>query len=132
MGGGVVGTYVHTYDVPRRPSPQPIPAARSAQDLSNRSSATPIYDALYAEYVRSFRACPGDRSGEEDLDFVAFSHPVHRTGSYGTRHGFPQHAAGRPTAPHGQAAAATVWEQVARQAGGQHLPALPPAPRRGL
>lgn len=128
---------MHAYDVPRRPSPQPIPAARSAQDLSDRSSATPIYDALYAEYVRSFRACPGDRSGEEDLDFVAFSHPVHRTGSYGagtygTRHTTPQHAVGRQTAPHEQTATATLWEQVARQATGHRLPALPPAPRRGL
>ncbi|MFE9094811.1 hypothetical protein [Streptomyces sp. NPDC007264] len=123
---------MHAYDVPRRLSPQPIPAARSAQDLSTGSSATPIYDALYAEYVRSFRACPGDRSGEEDLDFVAFSHPAHRTGAYGTRHAAPQHATGRPAAPHGQSSTATVWERVARQATVQHLPALPPAPRRGL
>ncbi|MDT0445673.1 MULTISPECIES: hypothetical protein [unclassified Streptomyces] len=36
-------------------------------------SATPIYDALCAEYRRLFRALPGDRTGEEDLRFVAFS-----------------------------------------------------------
>lgn len=35
-------------------------------------SATPIYDSLYAEYRRLFRALPGDRSGEEDLRFEAF------------------------------------------------------------
>ena len=37
-----------------------------------RHSATPIYDALYAEYRRLFRSLPGDRSDEEDLGFVAF------------------------------------------------------------
>ncbi|ARQ71473.1 hypothetical protein [Streptomyces marincola] len=37
------------------------------------ASATPIYDALCAEYRRLFRALPGDRTGEEDLRFVAFS-----------------------------------------------------------
>ncbi|MCX2182618.1 hypothetical protein KV205_19090 [Streptomyces sp. SKN60] len=35
-------------------------------------SATPIYDALYSEYRRSFRSLPGDRSGEEDLGFRGF------------------------------------------------------------
>ncbi|MEV6327214.1 hypothetical protein [Streptomyces sp. NPDC051909] len=35
-------------------------------------SATPIYDALYSEYRRSFRSLPGDRSGEEELGFRGF------------------------------------------------------------
>ncbi|WP_167970802.1 hypothetical protein, partial [Streptomyces lonarensis] len=35
-------------------------------------SATPIYDALCAEYRRMFRTLPGDRSGEEELRFDAF------------------------------------------------------------
>ena len=35
-------------------------------------SATPIYDALYAEYQRLFRALPGDRTGEEELRFERF------------------------------------------------------------
>ena len=35
-------------------------------------SATPIYDALYAEFRRLFRALPGDRSGEDDLYFTGF------------------------------------------------------------
>ncbi|MFF9196433.1 hypothetical protein ACF09L_14615 [Streptomyces sp. NPDC014779] len=35
-------------------------------------SATPIYDALYSEYRRSFRTLPGDRSGEEELGFRGF------------------------------------------------------------
>ena len=32
-------------------------------------SNTPIYDALYSEYRRLFRALPGDRSGEEKFQF---------------------------------------------------------------
>ncbi|MBB0231493.1 hypothetical protein [Streptomyces calidiresistens] len=35
-------------------------------------SATPIYDALCAEYRRLFRTLPGDRSGEEE-SFDAFA-----------------------------------------------------------
>ncbi|NGN67763.1 hypothetical protein G5C51_28165 [Streptomyces sp. A7024] len=35
------------------------------------TNQTPIYDALYAEYRRLFRALPGDRSGEEKLRFEA-------------------------------------------------------------
>jgi hypothetical protein len=35
-------------------------------------SATPIFDALYAEFRRLFRALPGDRSGEDDLYFTGF------------------------------------------------------------
>ena len=113
---------MHAYDVPRRQSYQPIRSGAAAWD----SSATPIYDALYAEYVRSFRACPGDRSGEEELVFTGFSH------SYGTRPGTPQHGTGHLAAQHGHTApAATVWQHVARHARGtRHVPALPPPPRR--
>lgn len=138
MGGGVVGTYVHTYDVPRRQSYQTVPSGRTIHNFSGGSSATPIYDSLYAEYVRSFRAFPGDRSGEEDMGFTAFSTPQNTgsygAGTYGTRHGAPQHATGHLAAQHGHTAtAATVWQQVARHATGMHhVPALPPAPRRGL
>ncbi|WP_169731647.1 hypothetical protein, partial [Streptomyces fradiae] len=60
----------HSYEPPRPPY-QHIPAMRPAQDGLSYS-ATPIYDALYSEYRRSFRALPGDRSGEEDLTFRAF------------------------------------------------------------
>lgn len=42
-------------------------------------SGTPIYDSLYAEYRRLFRALPGDRSGEEELAFEEFG-TVHGTG----------------------------------------------------
>lgn len=42
-------------------------SAGSTTTSADRGSATPIYDALYAEYRRSFRALPGDRTGEEEL-----------------------------------------------------------------
>ncbi|MFF6778299.1 hypothetical protein ACFY8W_32785 [Streptomyces sp. NPDC012637] len=45
---------------------------RPAQDGSAGFSATPIYDALYSEYRRSFRTLPGDRSGEDELAFRGF------------------------------------------------------------
>lgn len=35
-------------------------------------SATPIYDALCAEYRSLFRTLPGDRAGEEELRFKGF------------------------------------------------------------
>lgn len=72
---GVVGTYVHSYNSSHRfPYPAPIPAMRPSDDLPvrHRPSATPIYDTLYAEYRRSFKALPGDRSGEEDWEFTPF------------------------------------------------------------
>ncbi|MDH6118985.1 hypothetical protein ABH930_002716 [Kitasatospora sp. GAS204A] len=34
---------------------------------------TPIYDELYSEYRRLFRALPGDRAGEEDMRFTGFA-----------------------------------------------------------
>nr|BBJ54781.1 hypothetical protein SAVMC3_74100 [Streptomyces avermitilis] len=110
---------MHAYDPPRRPSFQPVPAARPAQDLANGSSATPIYDALYAEYVRSFRSLPGDRSGEEDLGFTAFANTPRGTGSYttgsygavgyGARHGTPSTRPGiSPRPPSGSRARAST------------------------
>ncbi|MFI1164277.1 hypothetical protein ACH4UM_11775 [Streptomyces sp. NPDC020801] len=128
---------MHAYDVSRRQSYQPIPSARSAvrpaQDPHGGPSATPIYDALYAEYVKSYRALPGDRSGEEDLGFVAFGNLPHGTGpntygaygagAYGTRHGTGQQQA--------------QWQRVGtlgrQDTAMHHVPAaLPPGPRRGL
>ncbi|WP_420878252.1 hypothetical protein [Streptomyces sporangiiformans] len=90
LGLGVVGTYVHTYDAPRRLTyTSPIPAMRPTPDTTGSHSATPIYDALYSEFRRLFRALPGDRSGEEELGFTAFgSIPLstrpHGTGSTGS------------------------------------------------
>jgi hypothetical protein len=47
---------------------------RSGQDTAGGGgTATPIYDALYSEYRRLFRALPGDRTGEESLQFGGFS-----------------------------------------------------------
>lgn len=114
-GVGVVGTYVHPYDPFLQPYPSQIPSMRPAQDVAAGPSPTPIYDALYSEYRRSFRTLPGDRSGEEELSFRAFG-TVLSTGVYG--HGHRQ-AAAYPAA----------WSAQQHS----HVPAaLPPGPRRGL
>ncbi|GAA2310415.1 hypothetical protein GCM10010431_33150 [Streptomyces kunmingensis] len=115
---------MHPYDPTSSPSAgrrQPyqnyIPSMRPPEEYSGGRSATPIYDALYAEYRRSFRTLPGDRSGEEELGFAAFG-----TGTYGTRHHTPYYTTGQHH----------YTQQNGRQPGpGGHLPAaLPPAPRR--
>lgn len=157
MRSGVVGTYVHTYDAPRRRPFQPVPpsgsplplrsgrevaASRSAQDASGGPSATPIYDALYAEWVRSFRTLPGDRHGEEELGFTAFGGLARGSNSYSpssSYNSYSSYSAGAHTArqiaaQNGQGATA-VWQAGSRQhsTGMHHIPAaLPPAPRRGL
>ncbi|MGM1079852.1 hypothetical protein ACS0VI_26950 [Streptomyces sp. H28] len=136
---------MHAYDAPRRPA---LPApARPAQDIRSGPSATPIYDALYAEYVKSFRSLPGDRSGEEKLGFTAFGSLPHGSGPYGGpgsgyHHGGPQgggsysaYSAGAGSARQG-AGQQPQWQRVGpvgQHAGGmRHVPAgLPPAPRRG-
>ncbi|MFF7858498.1 hypothetical protein [Streptomyces sp. NPDC007904] len=139
---------MHAYDVPHRQSLASVPApARPAQDSRSGLSATPIYDALYAEYVKSFRSLPGDRSGEEDLGFTAFGNiprgtGTHRGHSPGTFSGslggssYGAYSAGASSTRHttGQQ---PQWQRVGtvgRHANGmQHVPAtgLPPAPRRG-
>jgi hypothetical protein len=120
-GGEVVGSYVHAYESSRQPYQQ-IPAMRSTQDGPSAQSATPIYDALYSEYLRSFRTLPGDRSGEEDLGFKAFGSfgPGGGTGSYQTHHS-------------GYTSGWQPVQSMRRATGQHHVPAaLPPAPRRGL
>jgi hypothetical protein len=81
------------------------PASRSVPT----ASSTPIYDALYTEYQRLFRALPGDRTDEEDLRFEGFgSYP--RTGSATVRwDGY--------------------WEATSRRQRASLPAALPPAPR---
>ncbi|OQR59183.1 hypothetical protein B6E66_36430 [Streptomyces maremycinicus] len=133
---------MHTYDVPRRPSFQSIPSARPAQDASGGPSATPIYDALYAEYVKTFRSLPGDRSGEDELGFTAFgniphnhrpsSYPAPRPGSFSSS--YSAYSAGAQSARVGQQ---SQWQRVGplgqqpASTTTQHVPAaLPPAPRR--
>ncbi|MDT9696164.1 hypothetical protein [Streptomyces sp. P17] len=105
-----------------------------AYDVS--PSATPIYDALYAEYVKSFRTLPGDRSGEEDLGFTAFGNIPHSTGSYGGyRPGsfsssYSAYSAGAHTARQSQ----SQWQRVGHigPQGTGLQPALQPVPRRGI
>lgn len=96
------------------------------------TSATPIYDALYSEYRRSFRALPGDRSGEESLRFPAFG-----AGLFASRAPLP----GRPS-PAGQGRHTDTgpsssqpsqhtgtlgsWQRVGRHAGRPRPAALPP------
>jgi hypothetical protein len=88
---------------------------RPAQDVEDGYSTTPIYDALYAEFRRSFRTLPGDRSGEENLAFTAFG-----TGLHAARGGL------------GHAPFLGSWQRDPRQQTGRHAPAaLPPGPRRG-
>lgn len=114
---GVVAGNVHSYDPSRQPYQSQIPAMRPSRDATAGSSPTPIYDALYSEYRRSFRALPGDRSGEEDLDFKAFGISPHSR---------PSGQTGHP---------GTGWQPypMSRSHSGVHLPAaLPPGPRRGL
>ncbi len=142
--GGVVGTGVHAYDVPRRQSYPSIPSMRPTQD----PSATPIYDTLYAEWVRTYRTLPGDRHGEEDMGFTGFgslSHGSggHRTtgsytsGSYGARNAAGHLATQRETQPGHTSTTTAVWQPVGRiptgHTGMHHIPSpLPPGPRRGL
>jgi hypothetical protein len=116
---------VHTYDVPHRQEPAGGP------------SATPIYDALYAEYVKSFRALPGDRSGEEELGFSAFGSSPHRPGPYGDSGSYSGYSAGAYGAGvHGTGAYSARQQQAQWQRVGRigpqgttrhHVPAaLPP------
>ncbi|MER5435940.1 hypothetical protein [Streptomyces sp. NPDC002588] len=129
---------MHTYDVPRRSVSPSIPSARPAQDSQSGPSATPIYDALYAEYVKTFRSLPGDRSGEDELGFTAFGNLPHSTGSAGGHrpgsfsHSYSAYSAGAQTARQ-----QSQWQRVG-QVGQQqaHTPmvpvpaALPPGTRR--
>ncbi|MET9394965.1 hypothetical protein ABZY20_31910 [Streptomyces sp. NPDC006624] len=127
---------MHAYEVPRRQSFSSIPSARSAQDVQGGPSATPIYDALYAEYVKSFRALPGDRSGEEKLGFTAFGNIPHGSGSYGSAYNgsYSAYSAGAQSARHA-AGQQPQWQRVGT-IGSQtpqmhHVPAALPPGRRG-
>ncbi|MEU1089155.1 hypothetical protein ACFYPN_29610 [Streptomyces sp. NPDC005576] len=103
---------------------------RPSRDLPGGSSPTPIYDALYSEYLRSFRALPGDRSGEESLGFLNFGGPgrlAGRPGSFG--HAAAAAQQGRTAAQSGGAGAAGAWQRVGRHAGRPQPAALPPGSR---
>ncbi|AZM52441.1 hypothetical protein DMA15_07360 [Streptomyces sp. WAC 01529] len=124
---------MHTYDPSRhRPTYQtPIPSMRTAPDTTGERSATPIYDTLYSEYRRAFRALPGDRTGEENLGFTAFG-----TGPYGMQHRGDGRYDSRPDPRQnsfGQFHGGRYGQHDHYATGQHHVPAaLPPAPRRGL
>ncbi|MFE1437538.1 hypothetical protein [Streptomyces sp. NPDC058739] len=119
---------MHAYSVPRRQVPPPIPSARAAND--GGPSATPIYDALYAEYVKTFRSLPGDRSGEEELGFTAFGtrHPAAYPGSFSSSvsSSYSAYSAGASSARHGTGQQ-SQWQRVGQLGTMTHVPAaLPP------
>ncbi|MEU1423023.1 hypothetical protein [Kitasatospora sp. NPDC005751] len=87
---------------------------RPSFDAEHPHSATPIYDELYSEYRRLFRALPGDRSGEENLRFAGFA----------VRDGYPVLAEPRPYPPQHQA-----FQTYAGQAAG--LPQFMPNQQNG-
>ncbi|MCX4810007.1 MULTISPECIES: hypothetical protein [unclassified Streptomyces] len=134
---------MHAYDVPRSRNYQPIPSSRTDRDSPGGPSATPIYDRLYSEWVKTFRSLPGDRSGEEELGFTAFGHSPHSTGTFGGGSlgggSYSAYSAGAYSARQ-----QSQWQrvgqlgQVAQQhqhghTGMHHIPAaLPPGPRRGI
>ncbi|MFI2433985.1 hypothetical protein [Streptomyces sp. NPDC018693] len=133
---------MHAYDAPRRPSFPSIPSARPGQDPLGGPSATPIYDALYAEYVKSFRSLPGDRSGEEELVFSAFESIPSSTGAYerprpgSFSSSYGAYSAGAQSARQGLEQQGQ-WQRVGtlgqqQTATMRPVPAaLPPGPRRG-
>ncbi|MEU3415917.1 MULTISPECIES: hypothetical protein [unclassified Streptomyces] len=131
---------MHAYDTPPRRSFSSVPSARAAQEPSGGPSATPIYDALYAEWVKSFRTLPGDRSGEEGLRFSAFGDGPDGAGGYGG------HRAGTFSSSYSAYSAGAYsarqqsqWQRVGTlgrpqdSARAPYVPAaaLPPGPRRG-
>ena len=140
--GGVVGTYVHSYD-PSHQRPSPIPAMRPSQDPSGGPSQTPIYDALYSEYRRSFRALPGDRSGEEHLGLQGFGagffgsraplsiHSAHsgHTAGAATTSSTTAAASGHGSGSSGHTGSLGSWQRVGRHAGRVQPAALPPGSR---
>lgn len=118
---------MHAYDpFPRAPFHHPIPGMRPSYDGPAPTqvaevSYTPIYDALYAEYRRSFRALPGDRTGEEGLGIEAIRNIWGRTtsvsGPWDTQFRHPQTPPPAHLHPHYPT---------------RHTPAaLPPVPRDG-
>ncbi|MEU0373732.1 hypothetical protein ABZ070_26415 [Streptomyces sp. NPDC006283] len=117
---------------------------RSGRDGSAAHSATPIYDALYSEYLRAFRTLPGDRSGEEDLGFKAFGTGLHSSrggfygygsyvspaghGSHGGYGGHSAHSGSHSNSGTHQGS----WHSHSTGRHSAHQPAaLPPAPRKG-
>ncbi|MGC4950547.1 hypothetical protein ACLQ2N_30685 [Streptomyces sp. DT224] len=108
---------------------------RPSQDPSGGPSHTPIYDALYSEYRRSFRALPGDRTGEESLGLQALG-----LGLFGSRAPLRGHSghsspggtvttAGDRSGTGSRAGSLGGWQRVGRHAGRARPAALPPGSR---
>lgn len=125
---------MHPYDSSRAPS------------RTSPVSHTPIYDTLYSEYLRAFRALPGDRTGEEDLGFTAFSYGGGYTGtgsssydsgwsgsSWQRTDGWqPTYVAQPQAQPAYSYAGGTGYaDGRPRQTGMTHIPAALPPARRG-
>ncbi|MFD8144244.1 hypothetical protein [Streptomyces sp. NPDC059708] len=101
------------------------------RDHAPAASHTPIFDALYSEYLRSFRALPGDRSGEEDLGFTAFSYGSSHGSSYGSSYGGSTAGSGyggSPGSAYGGGPYTSGWNGSAWQRADPWQPAYPPAP----
>ncbi|MEU9060745.1 hypothetical protein AB0D13_18300 [Streptomyces sp. NPDC048430] len=96
---------------------------RPSQDPSGGKSPTPIYDALYSEYRRSFRALPGDRTGEENLGFRTFG-----IGTFGSRAPLSGRTAANAQGSHSAGGGGNPgsWQRVGRHAGRARPAALPP------
>ncbi|MBM7442088.1 hypothetical protein [Streptomyces sp. HB132] len=95
---------------------------RPSQDPSGGKSPTPIYDALYSEYRRSFRALPGDRTGEENLGFRTFG-----IGMFGSRAPLNRRSAANAQGSQGAGGGNPgSWQRVGRHAGPARPAALPP------
>ncbi|WP_327298438.1 hypothetical protein [Streptomyces sp. NBC_01197] len=106
---------------------------RPSQDPARNRSATPIYDALYSEYRRSFRTLPGDRNNEEHTGFTAFGTGMPGSGAHGSgAHGPGMHGGGMHTGGGAQRPAENPGAWQRQYNGGQARPALPPGPRRGM
>ena len=96
---------------------------RPSQDPSGGKSPTPIYDALYSEYRRSFRALPGDRTGEEKFGFRTFG-----VGMFANRAPLGSRPAANAQGGHGGGGAGNPgsWQRIGRHAGRARPAALPP------
>ncbi|MGW7439387.1 hypothetical protein [Streptomyces sp. NPDC054849] len=142
---------MHSYDSSRAPSySSTVPAILPARnrDSSPAVSHTPIYDTLYSEYLRAFRALPGDRTGEEDLGFTAFSYggaytvgSTYRSGGWSGsgwqrvddwQPSYTPQPQQQPQPAYSYAGSPGHTGGRQHQTGMTHIPAaLPPAPRRG-
>ncbi|GAA1111734.1 hypothetical protein [Kitasatospora arboriphila] len=118
---------MYSYDVAptTRPSAgRTIPGMRPSYDADLPVSPTPIYDALYSEYRRLFRALPGDRTDEEQLRFTGFGGPdrFSRFSGFGASSAasYPQHQVFETYAGHAHGTPQFVSESLSAAAGRGH------------